>query len=314
MSDKLPNFLIVGAAKSGTTSLYHYLTQHPDIFMSPVKEPLFLSAQGTEESRLEKEFFPVPLDRITRDFGEYRELFTAAVHESALGESSVYYLYDYEKTIANIKRYIPDWKNLKILMILRNPVDASFSHYMMYSQYMTHFLGMKDIPSFAESFRLEEERIRDGYVALAHFHWFFYSRQVEAYLSSFDRVKILLQSDLITEPERVVREIFSFLSVDDTFAPSNTGDSFNVSGIPKSGFLYRFLAQESLAKKFLRPAVRLLFPGDGYKKLVNRAWSKNLSKPEMSPEMRVRLAGYYRDDILKLQDLIGRDLGHWLST
>ena len=119
----LPNFLVVGAGKSGTTSLYHYLKAHPDVFMSRIKEPGFIVAQ----------FIKMPQSGVgderqstVGNFSDYCRLFEDAEGKKAVGEASNDNLYHYERAIPYIKRFFGD---IKIIIILRNPVDRAFSAY-----------------------------------------------------------------------------------------------------------------------------------------------------------------------------------------
>ena len=121
---KLPNFLIVGAAKSGTSSLHNYLNQHPDIFLPTynihgvkVKEPRFLISKLVKD-RLHEGIWTLE---------EYQSLFFNCVDYSAVGESTVLYLYYYEEAIKNIKKYLGN--NIKIIIMLRNPIERAYSAY-----------------------------------------------------------------------------------------------------------------------------------------------------------------------------------------
>ena len=139
----MPNFFIVGAPKAGTTSLYHYLDQHPDIYMSPVKEPNYFAAEirpenfkdlrgGTESDlRALREYLAGPMAEkrfggVITEWDDYLKLFRNVKKETAIGEASVCYLWS--KTAAqNIQAKIP---NAKIIMVLRDPVDRAFSQYL----------------------------------------------------------------------------------------------------------------------------------------------------------------------------------------
>lgn len=314
MSVSLPDFLIVGAAKSGTTSLYHYLEQHPEVYFSPVKEPLFFCSVNESQASLEKELYPLPLDKVVRNFDDYKALFSAVNDEQAVGEASVYYLLDHKKTIKNIKQYLPQWQQLKIIIILRNPVDASFSHYQMYTQYLKNFRGHKDVLSFEESLDAEAQRIKDGYMALSPFHWFFYYEQVKDYMDNFANVRIFLQTDLRDDPDRLIADIFDFIGVDNTFVPDFKTERYNVSGVPRSGFLYRFLISDGIIRKMLRPVLRLFLSPKRKQWLLQKIWQKNLKKISMEPEIRKRLIALYRDDIQRLEKLIDKDLSAWLNS
>lgn len=307
-----PNFLLVGAAKSGTTSLYNYLDQHPDIFMSAVKEPLFFCSTGVERETLAKELYPLPLDQVVTDFDDYLNLFADAQEERAIGEASVYYLLDYGKTIPNIQRLLPDSSRLKIVIILRNPIDACFSHYSMYNLYLKHFAKDGKTPSFEECIELEQKRVEDGYLALAHFHWFFYADQVQAYLENFDQVQIHLYSELKNDRQSVVTKLFDFLEVDTSFTPELSSE-FNFSGVPKFGPVYRLLSVPSPMRDRLQVIVRRIMPSKSLRtKFLHRLMRLNLNRPQMNLATRERLKEMYRDDIIRLQDLINRDLTEWL--
>lgn len=269
MLAKYPNFLLVGAAKSGTSSLFRYLNTHPEIFMGPMKEPLFFCSYGVETKVLEKELYPRPMKNVITNVEDYSKLFSGVTHQKAVEEASVYYLLDHKKTISNIKRLIPNWRKLKILIILRNQVDASFSNYLMYNQYREHFLRQKGLPSFEESFELEEKRLRNGNLVLANFHWFLYYEQVKAYLDNFENVKIFLHSDLKRNPREVTQEIFEYLDVDSSFVPSPEGREYNVSGVPKSGIIYRFLLAPSTIRPFLKPLVYFFLSRERKERIVN---------------------------------------------
>jgi len=281
--------------------------------MSPVKEPLFFCSVDADKAVLEKELHPVSLDDVISDRQDYAELFSGVSNEKATGEASVYYLLDHKKTIENIRKYVPDWQNLNIVIILRNPVDACFSHYQMYSQYLKNFLGKKEILTFEESLDAEQERISDGYMALAHFHWFFYYQQVKDYMDNFDNIRIYLQTDLRDNPGRLIADLFEFIGVDNSFVPELKGERYNVSGVPRSNLLYRFLISEGIVRKMIRPVLRMFLSPERKQRLLQKLWGKNLKKAVMDPDMRKRLVELYRDDIINLQELIDRDLSDWLA-
>ncbi len=119
MTDHLPNFLIVGAAKSGTTSLYYYLHEHPEIFLSAIKEPKFFSSEVLKDQYLTRK----NKDLYVGSYEEYRNLFRNVQSEKAIGEASTDTLFLYGSTIPRIKKYLGD---PKIIVILRNPPAQPF--------------------------------------------------------------------------------------------------------------------------------------------------------------------------------------------
>src|SRR3954452_17434204 len=121
----MPNFLIVGAAKSGTTSLYYYLKQHPQVFVSPVKEPKFFAYEG------EKVVYRGPGDaennrRLVNNLADYRALFGGANGAKAIGEASPVYLYS-PKACERIRHYLPD---AKLFVILRDPAERAYPSFL----------------------------------------------------------------------------------------------------------------------------------------------------------------------------------------
>ena len=301
---KLPNFLIVGAAKSGTTSLYYYLREHPEIYMSPVKEPKFITSRflkfpfnGIGDDLIER--------NIVKDFNDYCVLFQNVEKEKAIGEASADNLYYYEKAIPYIKRYLG---NPKIIIILRNPIERSFSAYCHLVRDKREFL------SFEEALMQEEFRKMQNW----EFIWFykdvgFYYKQVKAYLENFSEVKIYLYDDLKKNPLKLVQDIYSFLEVDDSFVPKNINKKFNISGIPKNKFLHEFLTQPNLIKSIIKPLVKGVLPRGVRQRLRNKILQKNLYKPQINPQTKEYLKSLYKEDILRLQELIKRDLSHWLG-
>lgn len=302
---KLPNFLIVGAAKSGTTSLNYYLKQHPQVYMSPIKEPKFFTAQflkfplnGIGDDKVEK--------RMIKTFDEYKKLFKWVTPErKAIGEASVDNLYYHKRTINYIKRYLGE---PKIVILLRNPVDRAFSAYK-------HLVrDGRETASFEEGLQMEVKRMRNNW----EFIWFykdvgFYYEQVKDYLENFRQVKIFLTEDLEKEPLRTVKETYKFLEVDTSFVP-NVNVKYNVSGVPKSKLFSFILKRANTLGSMLEPMVNTLFPKKGIKVVswIEKVRSKNLEKPRMKSETKEYLKGLYKDDILKLQELINRDLSNWL--
>lgn len=298
---KLPNFLIVGAAKCGTTSLYYYLKEHPEIFLSNKKELRFLSSMPGN--------FKGPGDdlvnnTITKSFSEYIKNFSEAKSEKVIGDVSPDYLYYYKISIENAKKYLD---NPRIIIILRNPIDRAFSQYL-------HFLrDGRECLSFEESLEAAEKRKEDNWEwAWQYLEVGFYYKQVKAYIDNFSEVKIYLYDDLLSSPLKLIQDIYSFLGVNPTFVP-DLGKKYNVSLLPKNYLLHAFLTQPNLLKTLLKPLLKIFFSDKRLAKLVENSKARNLYKPKMKEETRRYLISLYHNDILQLQKLINRDLSHWLS-
>lgn len=296
----LPNFLIVGAAKGGTTSLYYYLKQHPDVFLSTVKEPCFLCFDGNKPT------YEVGRNTIF-DFEEYQNLFKNSEKCKVRGEATAIYLYLYERTINNIKKFIPDFINQKIVIILRNPVERAFSQYMM------NVRDLRENLSFEDALKIESER-KAANVSTDFFYVDrgFYYEQVKAYMDNFKYVKVYLYDELVENPKLLMKDLCQFLEINSDF-DFNTGEKFNVSGRPKYKFISKLIRQDSFLKKMLK----FFLPKEKRKamavSLKNKMNSINLKKEKMNSETKDRLRDVFKNDIEKLQQLVQKDLSKWLQ-
>nr|MDJ0573337.1 sulfotransferase [Pleurocapsa sp. MO_192.B19] len=295
----------IGTAKAGTSSVYSYLKQHPQIYMSPIKEPRFFAPELFTEHRGDasrkgmcriRERYSVPLS-----FDDYCTLFQEVSNEVAIGEASTEYLY-IPKTPERIKQYIPD---VKLIAILRNPVERAFSAFC----YLVRDGDEK--LNFEQALREEDKRINQKKWPCWYYKQVgFYYAQVKRYFDTFSReqIKIYLYEDLETKTIDVVEDIYRFLGVDDTFTPDLTRK--NISGIPKSRFLQDLFTTKNPIKTVFKPFVSKQLRLSIAKSILKR----NLgAKPTLSPEIRQELIDIYREDILKLQELIQRDLSEWLA-
>ena len=303
----LPNFLIIGAAKAGTNALYHYLRQHPQIYMSPWKEPKFFAFETEADLGFRAangRDAPVNASVIL-DQTAYEELFDDARDgELARGEASTHYLY-VEKSPGRIKTLIPD---ARLIAVLRNPVDRAFSSYQ-------HLVRDELEPlDFGAALDAEPQRIAEHYAYLYRYtDMGFYSQQLDRYEKTFseNQLCVLLYDDLRSDPEGTCRQIFSFLGVDEDFVPDMSGE-YNRSGVPKNRFMHRLLNPSAPMKRRLwnvTPRLareRLL---DAQTKIVNR----NLQRQTMPEPERDRLRGVFREEVGRLEARLDRDLSHWLA-
>lgn len=294
----MPNFLIIGAAKCGTTSLYKYLKTHPQIFMSTPKEPKFFAYEG-ENPRPDFFLGQTPISSLE----SYLRLFESGRNHKAIGEASTVYLYS-AKAPHRIRHHIP---NARLVAILRDPVERAFSHYLFFSQ-----AGRESSATFQEALQAESDRIRRNIYS----GWFYrdrgyYYAQLKRYFDLFPReqLRIHLYQDFCADRKGVVRDVLRFLEVDESLLP-DIGEKHNVIAVPRSRIINAALNRQTR----LRPLVRACLPAQGRKRLLNWLNRLNSKRPQLAPEIRAELIEGYRDDILKLQDLIGRDLSAWLRV
>lgn len=294
----LPNFLIIGAAKSGTTALYHYLKQHPQVYMSPQKETNFFAFEG------QRVHFRGPGDEETSDsiittLDSYEDQFRAASNESAIGEASPWYLYSADAA-TNIYRRIPD---AKLIAVLRNPADRAFSSYLHVVRHGRENLG------FEEGLLAEEERIAQGWEPIWHYQRVgFYAEQVKSYLDLFGReqTRFYLYDDFLKDPYGVLTEIYEFLGVDPDFV-ADTSVKPNVTGVPKNRLLGRLVFQPNP----LKATARMFVPKQLRYELSQKLGQRLLVRPSQGLAVRAKLLRRFKPDILHLQELIGRDLSAW---
>lgn len=298
----MPNFLIIGTAKAGTTSLHGYLKQHPQIYMSPAKEPKFFAFEGEKLDFREPGDAKEP-ESIVTNIEAYRALFREVADEVAIGEASTVYLYS-SKAPERIKYYIP---NVKIITILRDPVERAYSNFL-------HLVnqGREPLTDFAQAIEKEEERILNNWWVFWHYRQRgLYSVQLKRYFDLFDKsqIKVYLYEDFQTDATKMLKDIFRFLEVDEAFIPNLSEKVRQSRRVPKNKVLHALLTQPNLVKSILKP----LFPTGMRQQVATSLKNKNLVKPKLTPEVRRQLVENYREDILKLQDLIQRDLSKWLK-
>ena len=205
-----PDFIIVGAPKCGTTSMYHYLCQHDQIFMPDYKEPHYFGKDLKKRS-----------DEFIDNEDEYLNLFKDAKPDQKIGEASTFYLYS-KSAPMEIKEYNPD---AKIIIMLRNPIDFLHS---LHSQFL--FSGNEDEPDFEIAMDLEEERMKGNKLPenidmIDKIYYLEHVRRipdrVNSYLDIFgnENVIIIILDDLRKNPEACFIKILKLLHVDTDFTP-----------------------------------------------------------------------------------------------
>ena len=302
---RLPDFLVIGAAKSGTVSVYHYLELHPDIFMCPVNESNFFALETAD---LTKEYLG-PVDRFYLDqhcvktLTAYCSLFRDARPHQVVGESSPLYLFS-RTAPARIHHHIP---TAKIIAILRQPADRAFSNYQHFRR-----AGIEPIADFEEAIHAELVRRQQGWGPWPF--WFysemgFFAAQLQAYFDLFGprQILVVLFEDLLADTAGLMKKIYEFVGVNGTYAP-DLSTRHNVGGVPRREWLDKFITKPYLAKTMLKK----LLPDGPRRRLRVRLSDWNNDKPRLDPDLRTELTRMYQEDVLCLQQMIGRDLGHWL--
>ncbi len=259
----LPNFIILGAAKAGTTAIYHYMSQHPHVGMSRVKETNYFALEGGPID------FRGPgdrdsINRFSVNTAEgYQEQFRHAEGADAIGEVSPLYLYS-EEVPGRLARSVP---RAKLIAILRDPAERAYSAFL-------HLIrdGRETTADFAEGLRLEDSRVADRWEHIWHYRRMgLYHDQLRRYFDRFDRdqIRVHTYQDFRSRPAAILADLFRFIGVDDSFAP-DMSIRYNAAAVPAE------------------------------------------RRPPLDPQVLDRLRESFRDDVLALQDLLGRDLSGWL--
>lgn len=292
---KKPNFIIVGAPKAGTTSIANYLSQHPDIFISKEKEPFYFLPDILKETSKSDPMYESIEKKAHLDRESYYGLFEESNSEHKLGEATVHYLYHYKEVIPRIKQELGD---ISIIIILRNPVERAFSNYKYQSR--------GQIVSFEKALELEEERKLKGYNSF----WFYkevglYYLPVKSYLENFSNVKVCFFEDFKDHPVRFMQDLYQFLDVDNSFTPDITVQH-NITMVPKNKLLhFLFFVKHRLG-------IKKIFPKRMRAKMAESLFKKNNEK--LSPDTYRKLQQFYKEDIVKLEELLGKDLSKWYKN
>jgi hypothetical protein len=305
----IPDFLIIGAGKCGTTSLFMYLKQHPEIFIPSVKEPNFYGYENMSPKNFGEGLADVRhFQESVTSLPAYINLFKDALPTQIKGEMSNTYMY-HDQAPERIKHYNPD---MKLIAILRQPANRLYSRFL-------HLARESRLPSGSFSDCLNKDSIwwkRNDLIKEG-----FYYKNLKRYFDLFphENIGIYLYEELNEEAPTVLRDIFQFLDVDPGFQP-DLGTRFNQSGIIKNKFLNSIYGQQG----FVSTSLKALFPpsivdrlkGNYYvQKIVNDLRGKNLAKPTPDAAIMNWLTReVYAHDIKQLQELIGRDLRHWLQS
>lgn len=296
MSDRtgrIPNFFIVGAPRCGTSSMFYYLSEHPDIHMPP-------------PARKEPHHFCPDIEHrgAVRDADAYRELFAEAGPARAVGEASVFYLYS-EQAPELIHRHNPD---ARIIILLRDPVD------FMFSLHKLNTLVNGETENFEQALALEADRLEGRHLPEDRFitpslHYRRLARfapHVRRYQEAFghDRVKVVFLEDMKADIAGVYRQLLEFLDVDPEFrahfAVYNASDTFNLRRTLRRFPRLHLLLVRAIPTKWRHRLGRMILPK-----------STGGARAEVPEDLRARLLAELAPATSELADLTGRNLAHW---
>lgn len=296
---RMPDFFIVGAPKCGTTALYAYLRQHPDLFMPFHKEPLYFGSD------------------LTRRYGamseaDYLSLFRAARPDQLVGEASAWYLYS-TRAAEEIHHASP---HARVIVMLRNPVDVM---YAQHSQLL--FSEQEDIPDFAEALIAEPDRVQGRRLPpgpirpenLFYGRMVRFSEQLQRYVEVFgwDRIHLIIHDDMRRDVAGEYRRVLDFLGVDPTFTPEFRFANENKS--VRRRWIQRLIWDPPLLRALI-PALRRYPIVHALRSRLLELNSRRQQRALMDPHLRDRLERELAPEVAELGRMLGRDLSGWSRT
>lgn len=294
----LPNFLVLGAARCGTTSLHYYLAEHPDVTVSTIKEPNYFLFRQTPDG-------PRPciaddrrlLAKSVPERDRYERLFTSPT--TAVGEASPLYLYTRESPEL-IRAQVP---HARLIAIVREPIERTWSHFV----YVNDGLGEQTAAAFAAAVERELPLGYEPYRTGTHFvRPSAYAEQLRRYRDTFpsDQLLVVSYADLVGATEETLRRICRFLGVDDAH-PFNTSVRYNPSSGEQS-----WVARLDRVVRPAFPYLKRALPPSVSGRLARgrarvRAAQRRDGRPALPPELRERLAEHFAPDLEWLADREG---------
>lgn len=315
MKNIRPNFFIVGAAKAGTTSLYHYLEQHPQVYMSPVKEPNHFSfdtnldkLRPSAKKRLNalniEAFLKGDMsNKIHRayitDRQQYLSLFRFAEPDKIVGEASPAYLFSKVAAEA-IYQFNPD---AKIIIILRNPAERAYSHYLMDRKLAFTDKPFEEALSDDNNFLPRSWGATSLYLDLGEYY-----EQVKRYYDVFpaENILVLLSEELRNNSAETIKKLYQFIGINSSFKP-NLSETHNKAVVPRNAIMHRLLGFSEL-----RILIRRRINNGVIKNILRKLVFNPPKENRPTPEMTDKLKKHFRADIQQLSKLIEKDLTHWL--
>jgi hypothetical protein len=294
-----PSFIVIGAGKCGTTSVYNYLDAHPNVFVSRVKETKFFAVMGRNIEECKFTHGDHVFQNYINNRSEYFELFEDAVKYTVSGEVSPQYLASPTAAL-HIKDELPD---TKIIAILRDPVARAFSSYRFrYSN------GWEE-SDFHSAFMDDVKGNRNQWVGGRVYHIGLYARHLKKYFDTFDRsnIHVCFYEDMVKSNQKFMNEIYEFLgvrSLDTEFSE----EKFNVTR-PK---YYPKNKYGSCLRRLALQFVNRLLKAQERRPVIKCALKPFFTNSSsLSPKLREQLVSYYLDDICELEQMLDMDLSKW---
>ena len=289
------DFIVVGAAKSGTTTLFETLSRHPGIFIPQRKECRYFSCTPGDFAG------PAPqyANSVIRSLEEYRALFNKAKPDQLCGDISPDYLYYYQNAVPKILKEINT--QVPIIIVLRNPIDRA------YSSYLHHVRDGREKLNFEDALKAEEERRSTNWAwGWFHIDGGLYAEQVKAYTDNFERVLLLLfEEDIISG--QATEKVLDFLNLP---SPSEIPADIhaNATGYPRNHLLHRVTTRiiwDELIVGKIKNLIKMTPFHARTKRVYRKIMEANLKKEDMVPQTRQMLKEKFQDDVALLVEYTG---------
>ena len=296
----LPNLLIAGAPRCGTTSLFHYLQKHPEISFPNLKEPRYFSSYRLSLPQRGPGDQSVDYKLITR-FDDYIKLYER-LENTYVGDGSTTYLYQYAESIPEILQRLGQ---PHIILVLRNPVLRA------YSAYYNLVRDGRETENFGTAVELEASRIASNYDMMWHLTSVsMYADSVHAYLQAFASVKVILYDDLSNDPSAVLTEIAAFLGIS-SFPKIRRAIQYSRGGVPRLKSTSGVIGRKSNKTSRFRLMLEQRIGRYAFEKIGNLLLKPH---PEITTYNYNKLLQVFTDDINRLEEIISRDLSHWKKS
>ncbi len=295
----LPDFLLAGSAKCGTTTIFQYLQRQSSVFLPELKEPFYFSFGNEKPTYTDARFN----SKVIWKTEEYIALFKNAKTSQLIGDASTSYLYTAEKTIQNVKSlYKEKASDLKIIVILRNPAERAFSHY-------THLIrnGIEKL-EFSEAITPQniEQRSKEMW-GFDYTGYGLYGAQMEVFKNFFKHILVLDYEEL-AQPNLMMEKIYTFLDIKNPVKVEEKIEA-NPSGVPKSKFVTALIRSKRFKKiiKQITPSKALPI----FQKMKDSLLKKSIVKPKISEQDNHYLREFFRKDIEKLERILNKNFNSW---
>lgn len=297
---KLPNFVIAGFPKCGSTSLYYYLNEHPDIFLPKQKELHYFTydiisstLEGPGDTRVNK--FHVS------NFNDYKKKYSEVRNEKAIGDASPSYI-NYPSCISEIKGKLGN--DVKVIILLRDPVKRTYSNYL-------HLIREhRETLDFFSALKEEQNRKSKKYSDFWYYTFnSFYYEKIKAFKAEFKNVLIITTEEMNKETSKVIKGTYEFLGVDESFMPENLDRRYNPGGVFKENVITKFFFKQSK----LRTIIKSLIPITPWMKHLKHKMINKYQEPAPTIDEKAEdyLIDLFKEDVIKLKEQYGIKTEFW---